>query len=340
MVGDIGYLHHVGHVVQDMKEALALYQRLGFTLPPPAYPAMAPREGAPVEPFGAANTHAEFSRNFIELVTCVRDGEPHRMPSEAKLVALQAPAEVLPTLIERIANTSATIEACLRRFEGLHILFVQSPDIDAAAERLRGYGVRHGGVNTVRRPVETLQGTVTENVRYLEIDGDEPDARPGTVPEGRVGIAAGKPSGVPVPPHPNGATELADVVLCVADSELATVERRYETYLGQAARPGAAGPGAAGPGAAGPGHPGRVFDLDGTALTLVGGSDLEELLPGERPPALPALTAYAVTVEDIAVTRDLLRRNGFTLGRTAAGDIFVPAAAALGTAVIFREAIG
>ncbi|MDQ0937239.1 hypothetical protein QFZ49_007214 [Streptomyces turgidiscabies] len=40
-----------------MGEALNLYRRLGFTLAPPAYPAMALSKGTAPEPFGAANTH-------------------------------------------------------------------------------------------------------------------------------------------------------------------------------------------------------------------------------------------------------------------------------------------
>ncbi|WP_204164123.1 VOC family protein [Streptomyces sp. CS090A] len=235
MSHDMGRLHHVGHVVRDMGEALDLYRRLGFTLAPPAYPAMAPSEGAAPEPFGAANTHADFPRTFVELVTCVPQGGAARVPSEAKLVPLRAPAELLPQLVERISSTSATIAAALERFEGLHILMFSSPDIDVAAARLSAARVAHGGVNTVHRAVETADGTRTESVRYLEIDSPEPAVGPGAVAEGRVGVVADLDPLAQAArqlDHPNGAFDLVEVVTCVAEADLDATEARYQEYLG------------------------------------------------------------------------------------------------------------
>lgn len=321
---DITRLHHVGLVVDDMAEALDRYRRLGFALPPPSYPTMARREGEPPEPFGAANTHADFARNFVELATYVKDGAAGQVPAEARLVPLHAPAELLPVLVERIAGTTANLAACLERFEGLHILMFESGDIDATAARLTAGGVAHGGVNTVQRPVETATGTRLEPVRYLEIDSGEPGARPGVVPEGRVGVAAGTGS-QQHQEHPNGAVELVDVMLSVADDGLAAAVDRYARYLGRPARPAG---------------PAQVFDLGGTTVTVVADSALPTLLPGERAAALPALVAYTVAVRDVAQTRQLLTDNGFPLRQAASGDPFVPAAAALGAAVAFRPAAG
>ncbi|MFC4123253.1 VOC family protein [Nonomuraea zeae] len=58
---DISGLHHVGHLVHDMDQALELYRRLGFALPGPAYPVLE----EPPQPFGVGNTHAYFPGNFI-----------------------------------------------------------------------------------------------------------------------------------------------------------------------------------------------------------------------------------------------------------------------------------
>ncbi|MDT0448538.1 VOC family protein [Streptomyces hesseae] len=322
---DIVRLHHVGHIVEDMAQAIGLYERLGFVVPPPSCPAMPRREGAVPEPFGAANTHADFANSFLELATCVKDGDTARLPADARLVPLEAPAEVLPVLVKRIGETSANLAACLGRFEGLHILMFSSPAIDEAAARLTAAGVRHGGVNMVRRAAPPGAEVPVETVRYLEIDGDEPGAGPGSVAEGRVGVVAALDpdvQGARALDHPNGALELVEAMLCVADPELAEVRRRYETYLGRPAR--RAGPA-------------LVFDLDGAALRLVPHSGLAALLPGERKPAaLPALVSCTVVVRDLALTRDLLRRNGLPLRETPSGDMFVPADAALGAAVVFR----
>ncbi|MFI7054207.1 VOC family protein [Streptosporangium canum] len=323
---DVSGLHHVGHVVTDMGQALELYRRLGFTLPPPSCPALPAVVGAPPEPFGAANTHVYFPRNFIELVTVVGDGATGRVPADARLIPLRVPDDRLPGLVAAVRGTAANLAACLRRFEGMHILMFDSPDLDGAAVRLSADGVGHGGVHTVRRPVETADGTRTEPVRYLEIDGPGPGVARGRVPEGRVGLA-----GDPAPEmagarrhmdHPNGAVDLLECVMCVEDAELPEVERRYERYLGRPAR--RAGPV-------------RVFDLEGAKVVLVAGSALAGLLPGERAPALPAFVAYTVAVRDLAATGRLLRETGVPLGRTAAGEIFVPARAALGVAIVFRQ---
>ncbi|MFI0876207.1 VOC family protein [Streptomyces parvus] len=100
-------LHHVGHIVEDLAEASALYGRLGFVVPPPSCPAMPRSEGGAPEPFGAANTHADFPDSFLELATRVKAGDTARLPADTRLVPLEAPAEVLPLLVERIGETSA-----------------------------------------------------------------------------------------------------------------------------------------------------------------------------------------------------------------------------------------
>ncbi|MGW6564750.1 VOC family protein [Streptomyces sp. NPDC054975] len=304
MPHDITRLHHVGHVVSDMAQAIALYQRLGFHVPPPTVPALAPREGAAPEPFGAANTHADLSRSFVELVTPVKPGSTAGLPPDARIVPLQAPPEKLPVLLSRIEATSAQLGGWCDRFEGLHILMFSAPDAVGAADRLTAAGVGHGGVNTVGRPVETPDGVRTELVRYLEIDG---------APEGRIGVVGD------VDPefqhtrrldHPNGAQDLVEAVLCVPDGQLPPVRERYL---------------------------GRPISAEGP-VTLVAKADLPDLLPGEDPPALPALIACTVTVPDIARVRALLEENGLPVRETGRGEPFVPADAALGAALIFREA--
>lgn len=327
---DIDHLHHVGHVVSDMKEGLELYRRLGFHLSPPAYPMLSPREGEPPRPFGAANTHANFRRNFVELVSCVRDDDPDGIPSDAKLVPIHAPPEHLPRLTEAIRSTVAKIASCLARFQGLHILVFKTPDADAAAGRLSAEGIRHGGVSAVRRPVDTAKGPRMEPLRFIELDSGAPeDTGSGRVPEGRLAMAENPAAELLEAQlymdHPNGAVDLVDAVLCVDRTALPDVERRYEKYLGRPAR--AEGPA-------------RVFDLDGSRVTLVADADLEAILPGERAPALPAFVAYAVAVRDVGAARRLLEESGFPLRESASGDLFVPAAAALGAAILFRKAEG
>jgi len=220
------------------------------------------------------------------------------------------------------------VASCLARFEGLHILVLQAPDTEAAAERLRAAGVRHGGVATVQRRVDTARGPQMERIRVLEIDDDDPGAKErGRVPEGRVALAENPPPEVlqaqKREEHPNGALDLVESLLCVAKKDLAAVERRYERYLARPARADG---------------PARVFELDDARVTLVADRDLGAILPGEVPQALPAFVGYAVTVRDAEATRALLRGSGFPLASAGPRGFFVPAAAALGAAVVFRQA--
>ncbi|MBD0839936.1 MULTISPECIES: VOC family protein [unclassified Streptomyces] len=325
MGNDIVRLHHVGHIVRDMAQAITLYERLGFRLPPPSCPAIRRHEGSEPEPFGTGNSHADFPHSFLELVSWIEDSSTHRLPANARIVPLDAPPEVLPGLVQRIEETSANVAARLERFQGLHILMLSSPDIRAAATRLSDAGVRHGGVTTVRRPSDASDDVAT--VRYLEIGDDASASRPGAVAEGRVGVAAeldpDAQRAAGLLDHPNGAVDVVDAVLCVADEEVGATERRYATYLGREAHQDG---------------PGRVFALDESTLTLVPASRLAELLPGEQPPALPAIAACTIAVRDLDQAAALLRRNGLPTRKTPSGDLLVPAEAALGAALVFRQA--
>ncbi|MGK5552460.1 VOC family protein [Actinomadura kijaniata] len=302
-MGDIEGLHHVGHVVHDMDAAAERYRRLGFAVSPPAYPVL-PGEG----PCGVANAHVYFLRGFVELVAVI---DPGRTPSGARPLPLRVPEERLPGLRAAVRATTGSIAAFLRRFQGLHIAIADTPDIDAVAARLTAAGVAHGGVHAVQRPVETAAGTAMEPARYLEVSA--PGLPPGRVPEGRVGFAENAPvEGLRGTDHPNGATGLAGCVLCVADRELPGVRERYGAYFGEP-------------------REGRAD------VTLVAASALGALLPGERPAALPAFVAFTVEVRDITATERLLRAHGVPAARTGAGEVFVPSAAALGAAIVFRQ---
>jgi hypothetical protein len=172
--------------------------------------------------------------------------------------------------------------------------------------------VPHDGVQRLLRPGG--DGGDPVPIGYLELD---PDA-----PEGRLALAE-ELADAERPEHPNGAIDLVESVLCVPDAELADHVHRYERYLaGRADGDG----------------PLRTFELDGARVTLVAASGLDGVLPGERPPALPDFAGYVVTVRRFDEARELLVHAGFPVRETPEGDVFVPAAAALGVAVGFRQA--
>ncbi|QYR21371.1 VOC family protein [Paenibacillus sp. sptzw28] len=314
---EINKIHHVGHVVYEMETALELYRKLGFVCQPPAYPMMAGQEGETPKPFGAANAHIAFVDNFIEIVTVVREGG--RIPDDAHFVSLSAPPTALSRIIASINRTVVTISRCLARFEGMHILVFSSSDAVSSAARLDQEGVGHGGVLTVQRPVETSSGTQLVPVRLLEIDDEH-------VIEGRLAFAENPPLDALQTQiktdHPNGATELVEAILCTGDGEFDPCVARYRLYLGVEARTEGEA---------------RVFDLGGGRITIIPDSRLTDLLPGEALPSLPGFAGYTVKVRDLHATRRHLEAHGFPMIETARGDVVVPGASLLGTAIIFRQ---
>ncbi len=227
---DIGYLHHVGHVVRDMQQARDLYQKLGFACPAPAYPTLARHADQPATPFGAANTHATFGRNFVDLLTLVTDRS--RIPEDARPVPLHVPPAALPGVVASIERTLAQVSASLARLEGLHIVVFQTEDADASVRRFDLVGVGHGDAYTVQRPGDSGTGQTTIPVRLVEIDAED-------APEGRLAVAENPSTAAhPVRPdlqHPNGAVDLIEAMLCVADAEIDRYVQRYQRYLGRPA---------------------------------------------------------------------------------------------------------
>ena len=312
MNNEIGYLHHVGHVVRDIEKAQELYQKLGFICSAPAYPTLSRNAGEPARPFGAANMHATFVRNFVEIMAVVTE-ESH-LPDDAHSIPLQVPPAALPRVVESIERTIAKVSASLARFEGLHILVFQTEDADESARRFDQIGVGHSGVNRVQQSHQLVPMGV------VEIDRED-------VPEGRLAVAevpASEPLGAqPSPQHPNGAVDLVESILCVPDVEIEEYVERYQRYLGRVARRDGVA---------------RVFDLRESCVKLIPASWLAMMLPDEAAPTLPAFVAYVVAVHNLGSARNLLESNGLVVNAEPSGGIFVPAKVALGAAVIFRQA--
>ena len=204
MHNEIGYIHHVGHVVRDIEKARELYQKLGFLCPAPAYPTLSRNAGEPAKPFGAANMHATFARNFVEIMAVVTE-ESH-LPDDARPILLQIPPAALPRVVEGIERTIAKISASLARFEGLHILVFQTGDADKSARRFDQAGVGHSGINRVQQPHQSVPMGV------IEIDRED-------IPGGRLAVAESPVFAVPETQpsfqHPNGAVDLVESILCV-----------------------------------------------------------------------------------------------------------------------------
>jgi Glyoxalase-like domain len=239
--------------------------------------------------------------------------EESRLPDDASPIPLRVPPAALPHVVASIELTISKISASLARFEGLHILVFQTDDAEASARRFDQSGVGHSGVNRVQQPHQQVPMGV------VEIDRED-------VPEGRLAVAEAPILGTSqvqaAPMHPNGAIDLVESMLCVSDAEIEAYVERYQRYLGRVVRKDGAA---------------YVFDLSQSCVRLIPASSLGESMPGETAPALPAFVAYAVAVRDLDATRRWIENNGFVVKAEPTGGIFVPARAALGVAIIFRQ---
>ncbi|MBF6487182.1 VOC family protein [Nocardia otitidiscaviarum] len=320
---EITGLHHVGLVVHDLSDAIDTFRRFGFHIAAPTYPALPPTPGAAPEPVGAGNTHADFPRGFLELLA-VTTADGARIPADATLVPLHIPADRLDATRAAIRHTVAGLTERLERFEGAHILIFATADAEKTAARISAEGVAHGGVVVAQRPITTAEGTTPQPISYLEIH--DPATKAAILPEGRVGVAEDVPAAVLDAQtgldHPNGAVGLIECVLCVDDEELDATAARYERCLGIAAHHESSSYG---------------FSLGTHRLTLTTPHAVAARLPGERP-RTPALSAYTIEVTDLAAAERLLRDRDVPLRTATTGELFIPAAAACGAAVLIRAA--
>lgn len=320
---DITGIHHVGVLVDDLSRAMADFERLGFTVKSPAYAALPPAPGRQPQPIGATNTHADFRRGFLELVAIAPETRD-RLPEGAEVIELAIPAERREETMAAMRATVANIAERLRLGEGAHILVFSTSDAEATADRLTEVGIGHGGAHAVQRPIVTDSGTTLADIRYLEVDGDDPASPTGLVPEGRVGIVEDAPAelldaqaGLS---HPNGATGLVEVVISVDGEPDPTVDR-YRRYL---ATPPTVEDAAA------------VFRLPNGRVVITTADRFAAEYPGQCPPShgtASRLAACTVEVADLPATRRYLGERGVVLGRGADGRPFIPAEAASGLVI-------
>jgi hypothetical protein len=319
-------LHHVGLLVRDMGAAITAFTRFGFHIDAPAYPALPSAPGTAAEPIGAGNTHADFPRSFIELLALAPRGREH-LPARARLVPLHVPDDQIAATRTAIGRTIAGLAARLGTSEGAHILVFATGDAEQTAARLEQAGVGHTGVRALQRPITTAEGTKLGAIKFLEFSDDDPAAIAGMVPEGRVGAAEDAPHDLLDAQvglaHPNGATGLAECVLCVDDGELQSTSERYERYLGLPASPEG---------------PTSRFAFGSSRLILTTRTGLAALLPGEQPHTTPGLAAYTIEVADLAAAEAHLHAQNVKLRRSADRRPFIPAKAAFGTTLIFQQA--
>jgi len=212
------------------------------------------------------------------------------------------------------------LDGALARYSGVHLIAFSVADARGASARLKIMGFRVSPIVELRRPVTTEHGDAEAAFTVARVE-------PGEMAEGRIQILSHHTEDAVWQKrwltHPNGAKQLLDVVTVVADIGEATA--RYERFTGR--KPVAT-------------RMGRSIFLDRGSVQLIDASTFARLVPGVPVPGLPFIGAYAVRVDALLATANVLRVRA-TPFEQRDRMLFVPFPKELGTgAWIFVEQPG
>ncbi len=135
---DINGFHHLGLISRNMDLAIAQYERLGFLFTPLTIPRIPLHAGGAPEPIGAGNRGAIFKDKYLEVLAVV---DSDRWAS-----------------ITREQRGPFDLDAPLSRYQGLHVLHLETRDLDHVRERLQEAGLSPSEIRAFQRMVDTAEG--------------------------------------------------------------------------------------------------------------------------------------------------------------------------------------
>jgi hypothetical protein len=279
-------LDHVAHFVPHVDSASSALEKLGFTLTPFSAQSHRPEPGGPLTPAGTGNRCAMLQNGYLEFLT--------------------------PTGDTTIANQLRT---AIKRYVGVHLIAFGTGAPEADHARLVKGGYAPLEPVALQREIDTERGPETARFTVVRVP-------PGKMPEGRIQFCRHHTPELLWQQrwmgHPNGATELAGVILRVADAQEAA--QRFTRYTGLLAELS--------------GSVWRMATARGYLLFL----DRESLHRrlGVVPPSLPWIAGYVIKSNDITATGDFLRRSGLPVHVLGSRRLLVVLPPALGGIAIFE----
>jgi hypothetical protein len=207
------------------------------------------------------------------------------------------------------------LRTAMQRYVGVHLIAfgTAAPEIDYA--RIAGAGFQPITPVALQRPISTEGGEDTARFTVVRVP-------PGTMPEGRIQYCQHHTPQLVWQKrwleHPNGASGLAAVILCVEDATEAA--RRYSRFSGL---PYTSSGGA------------HHIETSRGFLSFVDPPALHRTL-GLAPPALPWIAGYALESADIATTRDYLRNSAKFPVEAREKRVILTFPRALGGTLIFQ----
>jgi len=294
MPANVDILHHIGLITRDMDATIAQYERLGFSFTPLTLPRIPMRPGGEPELLGAGNRTAVFTDNYLEVLAVV---------DEDRWAAV-TPSQRGPFDLDRP----------LARYEGLHVMHFGTDDLDAVQDRLTADGVPHGDIHPYQRTVDTEDGPRPMRARAM---GFPPSSNPEALVQVAQHLTPELIFQKRYQRHDNGATGIIEITVCGEDpASLAEIYRRYTGH--EADRDGDV----------------YTVDLGRSRVRVVSPDSLADLVPGAKPPAVPSLIGFTVTVADLTATRILLAHRDVPFDDHGHA-LVVPATHAAGSTVSF-----
>lgn len=280
-------LDHVGHFVPDMDAASAALERMGFTLTPFSAQSHRTQPDGPLVPAGTGNRCIMLEQGYLEFLTATGDSP--------------------------IADQ---LRLAMRRYVGVHLIaFGTATPLDDHA-RLEREGFAATTPVALQRPIDIEGGQDTARFTVVR-------TAPGNMPEGRIQFCQHHTPHLVWQSrwlaHANGATGLAQVVVCVADPDEAA--RRYSRYSALEAE----GAGTS-----------RALHTRRGVITFATAAAVESTL-GVTAPTVPWIAGFALTCSDLAATRRVLDEAGLSVTALDPHRIAAPLASALGGVVIFQD---
>lgn len=276
-------LDHVAHFVPDAEAARASLSVMGFTLTPFSAQSHRLRPDGPLVPAGTGNRCVMLDHGYLEFLT-----PTHDTPNAAQL------------------------HAAIQRYVGVHLIAFGTVTPQDDFGRLARGGFEPLAPISLQRTVGTVVGDATARFTVVRV-------APTAMAEGRIQFCQHHTRDVVWQPrwtaHPNRATGLAGVLLCVADPREAA--RRYERFTGLSSQSS--------------GNSIRLDCADGRGyLLFVSPETLKQRL-GLSVPALPWICGYVLDSSDLRVTQGMVR------GAVYDGRWLVDLDASLGGVMMFQR---
>lgn len=275
-------IDHIAHFLPDIDAASAALFALGFTLTPFSAQSHRPDPGGPLVPAGTGNRCVMLQNGYLEFLT-----PTHDTPNAQQL------------------------RTAIARYTGVHLIAFGTNRPETDYSRLATEGFAPLSPLTLQRTVGTESGEATARFTVVRVP-------PNAMAEGRIQYCQHHTPEVVWQQrwlaHPNHATGLAGVLVCVP--EPAEAAQRYARFTGLPVHAS--------------GNTWRLDTARGYVL-FTAPAALQGAL-GVTAPTLPWIAGYVIDSDDLQATRSV------TDGRDWNQRVLVTLPQALGGVMIFQNA--